>query len=261
MLFSVILTLGGQPESFWHHPETAIRGDGLSIDNATNHCFEFFLGRGWQYFLLVSMLYISGAFVLVSILPKKLALIVTLSFIFGHYFGGINWLAVHWHLGASGSGFYALVLTSILVFSVFPTSTPTTDRAIKTLRWVMVIAMTIDMINTLAGQPASYWLHPETVHEGNSFSRFLLLHGWYTYFLFDLIFFSALFWIVTILPRTWALTGIFYFIFVNFIGASNWFFYEWRMGMATPVAYGILLSAVIVVLAFPTSVSTSNETE
>ncbi len=113
----------------------------------------------------------------------------------------------------------------------------------------MVAAMSLDMINTLLGQPASYWQHPETVHEGNSFSRLLLLHGWYTYLLFDLVFFSGLLWIVLIIPRKWALICIFYFIFVNFIGASNWFFYQWRMGMETPVAYGILLIVIIVMLA------------
>jgi len=37
MLFSLFNTLSGQPQSFWHHPETAIRGDGLSIHNETNH--------------------------------------------------------------------------------------------------------------------------------------------------------------------------------------------------------------------------------
>ena len=41
--FSIFSTLLGQPESFWQRPETAIRGDGLSIHNETNHTFEFFL--------------------------------------------------------------------------------------------------------------------------------------------------------------------------------------------------------------------------
>jgi hypothetical protein len=46
MLFSVINTLIGQPKSFWYAPESAIRGDGLSIHNSTNPTFEFFLGHG-----------------------------------------------------------------------------------------------------------------------------------------------------------------------------------------------------------------------
>jgi hypothetical protein len=219
MLFSVVITLFGQPESYWHHSETAIREDGLSVENLTNHTFEFFLGQGWKAFLITSMLYLFSAFLLVSLMPGKLALMAIFSFIFGHYFGGSNWLAVRWHLGISGSGIYGMVLVPILVLSPFPTLGPTNDRVIKALRWVMVSVMSLDMICTLLSQSASYWQHPETVHEGNSFSRLLLINGWYTYLLSDLIFFSGMFWLVLILPRIWALIFIFYFIFVNFIGA------------------------------------------
>jgi hypothetical protein len=181
LLFSAILTLSGQPESYWHHPQTAIRGDGLSIGNATNHGFEFFLGRGWQAFIMTSMLYLAGAFLLVSLLPRKAALIAIFSFIFGHYFGETNWLVVRWHLGIGGASIYALVLALMLVLSAFPKPGPNTNRVIRALRWVMVGAMSLDMINTLLGQPPGYWHHPETVHEANNFSRFLLSRGWYAY--------------------------------------------------------------------------------
>src|SRR5450432_147022 len=86
MLFSVILTLGGQPESFWRHPETAIRGDGLPIDDATNRTFEFFLGSGWAPFLLASLVYMAAAFLLLSLLPRRAALIAIFAIILGHYF-------------------------------------------------------------------------------------------------------------------------------------------------------------------------------
>src|SRR5450432_2403012 len=98
MLFSMINTLAGQSVIFWHHPQTAIRGDGLSINNNTNHTFEFFLGVGWQAYLVANLVYFLGAFLLVSVLPKKVSLVTIFSFIFGHYFAGCNWLAVRWHL-------------------------------------------------------------------------------------------------------------------------------------------------------------------
>lgn len=249
MLFGVILTLAGQPESFWQHPEMAIRGDGLPIGNATNQSFEFFLGSGWPPFLLANLIYFAAAFLLVSIIPRKVALIAIFSFIFGHYFGGTNWLAVRWHLGSSGSGIYALLLAPILVFSAFPKPGPNTDRIIKALAWVMVGVMSFDMTNTLLGQPAGYWQHPETAHEGNSFSRWLLIHGWYTFLFTDLVFFFGLSRLVSILPRAWALSCIFYFILVNYIGASNWFFYQWRLGVELPLLYGILLSVIIVTVS------------
>jgi hypothetical protein len=44
---------------------------------------------------------------------------------------------------------------------------------------------------------------------------------------------------------------------VNFVGASCWFFYEWRMGMETPVISGIIMSVIIVSLAFPRSNNTN----
>src|ERR1017187_7032680 len=85
LLLSIVNTLAGQPGNFWQHPEMAIRGDGLSINNETNHTFEFFLGQGWQAYLMANLIYFSGALLLVSVLPKRAALVTIFSFIFGHY--------------------------------------------------------------------------------------------------------------------------------------------------------------------------------
>ena len=250
ILFSMILTLAGQPESFWLHPATAIRGDGLSIYNPTNPCFEFFLGRGWQLFLLASLVYCGLAFLLVSLLPRRASLIVIFSVILGHYFGGSNWLAIHWHLGIPGPSLYGMALGLLIVLSAFPEPGPETDRGIKNLRWVMLAAMALDTTVTLLGQPAGYFHHPERVHEGNSFSYFLLSHGWYAYLSAHLVLFAGLFRLVPVLSRFWGMLVVFYFGLTGFIGGSNWFFFEWRMGMQTPVLYGIILSVSIVSLAF-----------
>ena len=95
--FSMFNTLLGQPESFWQRPETAIRGDGLSIHNETNHTFELFLGRGWQAYLLACLVYCAAAFLAVSVLPRAAALIaifllflaITLAHPIGWLFVGI----------------------------------------------------------------------------------------------------------------------------------------------------------------------------
>ena len=102
MLFSMFSTLVGQPASFWLNPEKAIRGDGLHIHNRVNHTFEFFLSYGWGPYVLACLIYFTLALLVVSTLPKRAALIVVFSFIFGHYFGGCNWLAVRWHLEYEG---------------------------------------------------------------------------------------------------------------------------------------------------------------
>ena len=259
ILFSVVNTLIGQPESFWQHPETAIRGDGLSIYNPTNHTFEFNLGLGWQAYLITSLLYVLGAFLFVYILPRKAALIAIFSFIFSHFFGATNWLANRWHLGTNASSIYCFVLVPIIVFSAFPALSPNTDRILKRLYWVMLIPMLCDMIFTLLGQPAGYLLHPEIAHEANPVSRFFLTHGWYAFIFMFLMFFSGIYWLVSILPQRFAFMVVFYFMLVNYVGACCWYFYEWRMGMVTPVIFGILLSAIIVLLAFPTSKNTNSQ--
>ena len=251
MIFSAVVTLFGQPDSFWRQAETAIRADGLSIDNKTNHTFEFFIGRGWQVYLIANMVYLLGAFLLVSVLPRVAAITVIFSVIFGHYFGASNWLAIRWHLGVQGPLIYSLVLGPVIVFSAFPETSSNTDKIIKRLRWVMVGALLLDMIVTFIGQPASYWSYPETVHEANQLSRFFLMQGWYTYLLEQLVYCALAFLLVSALPRMWALIFIFCFIFGGFNGSSCWFFFQWRLGMQTPVIYGLILSLLIVLLAFP----------
>jgi len=250
IIFSLINTLAGQPGSFWQHRDTAMRGDGLSIHNATNHTFEFFLGRSWQAYVLANLVYISAAFLVVSILPRTAALIAVFSVIFGHFFGATNWLAVRWQWGQAAASVYGFALGAVIAGLTFPASGPVPDQTIKRLRWLMISAMLLDGTNTLIGQPGSYWHHPETVHEGNQFFRWFLMQGWWGYVLVDAVYCWGMFLLVSILPKTGALTCIFAIILTHYAGASNWFFYEWRMGMQAPVIYGVVLSGAIVLLAY-----------
>lgn len=253
ILFSILITLLGQPYGFWQHPETAVRGDGLSIYNSTNHTFEFFLGMGWQIYLITSLIYLFFTLGFVSILPRRIALIAIFSFILAYYFGATNWLANRWHLGVAASSIYGLVLSILIVFFAFSNKQSVDDRIIKYLFMLMIAVMLCDVSNTLIGQPASYWSHPESVHEANMISRYFLSKGWYAYILLFLIYFIGIYFLITILPRSWSLICIFYFILVDYIGGSNWFFYEWRMGMQTPVIFSMVISIFLVVLAFPKS--------
>lgn len=250
MLFSMINTLLGQPESYWLHPERAMRGDGLSIYDKTNHTFSFFLDHGWQAYLAASLVYLLAAFLAVSILPRSAAFLSIFSFVLGHYFGASNWLAVRWHLGVQGPALYSFVLSGVLVLAAFP-APESADLAVKRLRWVMLGAMVFDFANTLLGQPGSFWHHPETMNESNQLVRLFMAHGWVGYCLFDLFYIPGTFLLVSFLPRKIALVCVFAFTLLGFIGASNWFFYRWRLGMEAPVFYGILLSGIIVLLAFP----------
>ena len=248
IIFSMANTLAGQPAGYWHNAALAIRGDGLSITNPTNHTFEFFLGSGWLPFVFAALAYLAGMLLLASVLPRKPALIFIFSVIFGHYYGGSNWLAVRWHLGFQGPIFYSLALSACIVFAAFPSNGAA--HAIKSLRWIMVFALLTDALMTLIGQPHGYWHHPHLVDEGNQFSKFFLEHGWYVYVLEQLIICVACFWLVSVLSNRWVLIIAFGFIFGGFSGASNWFFYRWIWGMQAPVIFGCVLSTAIVYWAF-----------
>ena len=91
----------GQPRTFWSDPGSAIRGDGLSIHDPTNHFFEFFLGCGWPAFLACSTAYVAAAFLLVSVLPRRTALVLLFTLTMGHIYTGTNWLAP---IGALAAG-------------------------------------------------------------------------------------------------------------------------------------------------------------
>jgi len=151
-------------------------------------------------YFFTSLIYLSAVFLLVSVFQERRPLIAIFSFIFGHFFGANNWLAVRWHLGINASTIYGLVLVPVIVLRHFQHQF-NTDQIIKKLRWVMLGPMLFDMINTLAGQPASYGFILIPYMRLMKFS-FLLIRGWYAYVSWDIFYFSGIFWLVSILPRS-----------------------------------------------------------
>lgn len=111
ILFDNINTLAGQPGIYWQHPETVQEG---------NHLTHFFISRGWMFFCLYEVAYMAGIFLLASIVPRPLALVVMFAFIFGHYYGASTWLADRWHLGTQGTVIYGIILAAIVVWVAFP---------------------------------------------------------------------------------------------------------------------------------------------
>jgi len=247
---SLLLTLCGQPASFWHDPTTAMRGDGQSIYAATNHAFDFFLGHGAVPFIATNLVYMMMAFCVVSRLPRTAALIAIFSMIFAHGYSATNWLVVRFHFGIGASpASYATLMGTLMSFAILPIwERPRT--IIHAWRWIMVAAMFIDFTNTLIGQPASYWHDAAAQHEANALSRLFLGRGWIYYLGLNVILAVGEFVLVTILPLPIAFVCAFAFTFGSFVGASNWFFYEWRMGWIAPVAYGVILSTLMVWFAF-----------
>ena len=250
MLFSMLNTLAGQPAQFWLNPENAMRGDGSHLHRQVNHTFEFFLSYGWQPYVAMCLIYFALAFFVVSVLPRKLALIAVFSFIFGHYFGSCNWLAVRWHLGFTGVTYYSLVLCVVLALSLPPSPGEPGDQLVRRLRWLIVVVFLVDFVLTSLGQPAAYWHHPEVVREGNAMLRWFMLRGWVAYVLFDLFYCLGVFLLASFLPRFSALMVIFGYTFWLLRRRSELaLFMNGGSAWKLPVIYGAVLSTTLVFLS------------
>ena len=259
MVAGVVLTLASQPPSYWGHPDSAIRGDGLGVHNPTNHSFEFFLGYGWPAYLACSAAYLAAALLLVSVLSRRIALVLLFTVTLGHIYAGTNWLAIRWHGGMLASPIYTLGVGIPLaaILGQVGRQGPELNRR---LGWIAAAALLTDMSCTLLGQPASYWSNPGTAYEGNVVSRYFLVHGWEAFAAYDVVYALVLFLLVTKLPRGAGLAVAFFFAIVGFVGASNWLFFVWREGMAAVLAYACLFSAVLVGLSFESKPRQSSPT-
>jgi hypothetical protein len=131
----------------------------------------------------------------------------------------------------------------------------TTDTSVKRLRWLMVGVDLFDKFNTLVGQPGTYWRHPETADEINRSWHYALVRGFPFYLLASAVAIVILLLIVSILPRKIALIIIFAVILNKYVGACSWLTYHWHFGVRGPVIYGTILSVILVLLAFPKSLS------
>ena len=110
MLFDSTITLLAQPSSYWHDPSNAREG---------NIFFCYCLCHGLLVYLLIQLLYMLVAFLLVSVTPRRLALVSVLSFIIGHFFGASTWLTYYFHLGMSAAVIYGIVLSTAVVLLAF----------------------------------------------------------------------------------------------------------------------------------------------
>jgi hypothetical protein len=241
-----VLTLAAQPPSFWSHPQTAIRFDGLPIHSATNPMFDFFLGRGWIVYLAGVSLYAAVVWLVVTVLPKKLAMAAELTVILGLCYCGSNWIVVRWNTGTGGALLYASAVAILLAVAVLPSGDDRDRAALKRLCWVMALTTAIDAIFTLIGQPASYWQNPATVYEGNPASKFFLEEGWWAYAVYNVVEIAVPWFLaLRIAPMAgWALA--FGVALGGLFGGSNWLFYVWRLGLQAPIVYAALLSIAVV---------------
>ena len=240
------LTLIAQPPSYWRSPQSAIRFDRLPIHSSTNPMFDFFLGHGWHAYLACVTLYATAVWFVMSLLPKKLALIAELTIILGLSYSGSNWVVNHWNTGTGGAMLYVAAVAILLANAVVPSLAPSDRTSLNLLCWLMALTTAIDGIFTLIGQPASYWHNTLTVYEANPISKYSLEHGWWAYAAYILLW-IAVPWLIAMRASRlvgWAISIA--FALGGLFGGSNWLFYVWRLGLQAPVIYAAILSALIV---------------
>ncbi|MBU6411417.1 MAG: hypothetical protein KGR98_13620 [Verrucomicrobia bacterium] len=126
-----------------------------------------------------------------------------------------------------------------------------TTKMTARLRWVMVFVIFFDCANTLMGQRAEFWRHPETMNEHNHLIHWIAAHGLWLLIPFLLLFPVAAFVFVSVAPTRLTLAGIFAFILCDYHGGATWLEGHWGLGCAGFIVYGILLAAVIVLTGFP----------
>jgi len=111
ILGDLVLTYLGQPASYWSDPETVHEG---------NQWFHWVMSRGPLFAWAIDLLYLAGCFLLVSLLPKRGALILLLALVLGHFFGGASWLCFRFGGGAQGMILYGILVSTLLVLLGFP---------------------------------------------------------------------------------------------------------------------------------------------
>jgi len=111
ILFDLGITLAGQPSSYFHDPHTV---------NELNGFFSYFYIHGLSAFILTILIYPTLVFCLVSVLPRRLALVTAFAFTLGHYFGASTWLVYHWQFGINAPIIYGVILSVLFVHLAFP---------------------------------------------------------------------------------------------------------------------------------------------
>jgi hypothetical protein len=124
-------------------------------------------------------------------------------------------------------------------------ATAMNENIFKRLRWIMVGVIVMDAAITLWGQPRAYWSDPSTTNEQNTFVRFFARLGYQPFILYWVVYTAAAFFIVSRVPRRFALIAIFTFILPHYFGATSWWVYTWGYGHGAATLSGFALAVVL----------------
>lgn len=116
------------------------------------------------------------------------------------------------------------------------------------LRWLLLAVVAFDFGITIFGQPGSYWHNPLTADEGNPVFRWFMVQGAVCYFAFIFSYIVGVWALVTALPRQAAIITGLVFLLSHYFAASTWLSYHFRLSMAGPILYAVVLSVALIMI-------------
>jgi hypothetical protein len=121
----------------------------------------------------------------------------------------------------------------------------TTDKIIRRLRWVLLLAILIDGACTLIGQPPDY---PRATEENEPIVGFFLERGYVVFAAAGLLYGVGIIFIISVVPRRIGLIILFTLLLAHFWGATSWL--AWKFGYSIRADYIFdLCMAVLITMA------------
>lgn len=109
ILMDLIMTLAGQPTTYWRDPSTA---------RESNSFIRMFMVRGYMPFILCWLFYTTATAFVVPAVRGTFGLPILFFCLLGHYFGASTWFAFHFDFGVAGAVVYAAVLALLLALAL-----------------------------------------------------------------------------------------------------------------------------------------------
>ena len=98
---------------------------------------------------------------------------------------------------------------------------------------------------TMLGQPASYWHHPDTAHEGNPVYHWFMVQGVLCYLTFIVCYIAGVVAVVSRLPRQAAfITGLVVML-IHYFAGSGWLAFHFHHDMMGPAIYALVLAVAL----------------
>ena len=129
----------------------------------------------------------------------------------------------------------------------------TPSRAARSMRWLMLAVILLDIVLTAIGQPPAYWQHPQSADEGNHLFHAVMLQGPAAWICFEIVYLAVAFLLASFTGGPCALFAVFSYILGHYYGACTWLTNHWHLGTASAVLYAMVIAAAMVALAFPSA--------